>query len=85
MGIFLLLTGDNDCVLHYCKIRSKLWSFSILGHRIPDVPYPAFGVYPSTKFALTAMTQTLRQEIGFYKFPIKLTVSPIEYFKELLK
>lgn len=48
---------------------------SILGHRIPDVPYPAFGVYPSTKYSLTAVSQTLRQEISFYKLPIKLTVS----------
>jgi NADP+-dependent farnesol dehydrogenase len=50
---------------------------SILGHRIPDISYPAFGVYPATKYSLTALSQTVRQELSFLKLPIKLTsVSP---------
>lgn len=53
---------------------------SILGHRIPDMPYgmrPSFGVYPATKYALTALCQTLRQELTFLKLPIKVTsISP---------
>lgn len=48
---------------------------SILGHRIPDVPYPAFGVYPATKYSLTALCQTVRQELSFSQLKIKLTVS----------
>lgn len=53
---------------------------SILGHRIPDIPYPmkpSFGVYPATKHALTALCQTVRQELSYSKLPIKLTsISP---------
>ncbi|XP_004523201.1 farnesol dehydrogenase [Ceratitis capitata] len=50
---------------------------SILGHRIPEVPVPLFSVYPATKHALTALCQTVRQEIHFLKLNIKLTsISP---------
>ncbi|CAD7084231.1 unnamed protein product [Hermetia illucens] len=50
---------------------------SVLGHRVPDVPVPLFSVYPSTKHALTALCQTVRQEINFHKLNIKLTsISP---------
>lgn len=58
------------------KIKIKLFSntLSILGHRIPDVPVPLFGVYPASKYALTAMVQTIRQELQFHKANIKVTV-----------
>ncbi|GAB0092472.1 hypothetical protein DMENIID0001_074660 [Sergentomyia squamirostris] len=46
---------------------------SVLGHRIPDVPLPKFNIYPATKFALTALAQTLRQELRFHREEIKLT------------
>lgn len=53
---------------------------SVLGHRVPDVPRsmkPSFGVYPATKHALTALCQTVRQELNFLALPIKLTsISP---------
>ncbi|XP_036324838.1 farnesol dehydrogenase [Rhagoletis pomonella] len=50
---------------------------STLGHRIPEVPVPLFSVYPATKHAITALCQTLRQEIHFLKLNIKLTsISP---------
>lgn len=48
---------------------------SVLGHRIPEVPVPLFSVYPATKHAITALCQTVRQEIHFLKLNIKLTVS----------
>lgn len=51
-----------------------LFCYSILGHRIPDVPIPLFNVYPATKFALTALSQTIRQELIFQRANIKLTV-----------
>lgn len=47
---------------------------SVLGHRIPDVPIPLFGVYPASKYALTAMVQTIRQELQFHNANIKVTV-----------
>ncbi|KAH8381460.1 hypothetical protein KR093_005358 [Drosophila rubida] len=46
---------------------------SVLGHRIPEVPVPLFSVYPATKHAITALCQTIRQEIHFLKLNIKLT------------
>lgn len=53
---------------------------SILGHRVPDIPYPmkpSFGVYPATKHALTAICQTIRQELNYLNLPIKVTsISP---------
>lgn len=53
---------------------------SVLGHRIPDIPFPikpTFGVYPATKHSLTALCQTLRQELNFLRLPIKVTsISP---------
>lgn len=61
---------------------------SILGHRVPDVPpplRPSFGVYPATKFALTGICQTLRQELNFYQLPIKVTsISPGMVDSEML-
>lgn len=48
--------------------------FSVLGHRIPDLPVPLFNVYPASKYALTAITQTIRQELAFQQANIKLTV-----------
>lgn len=47
---------------------------SVLGHRIPDLPVPLFNVYPASKFALTAIAQTIRQELAYQKANIKLTV-----------
>lgn len=62
---------------------------SILGHRIPDVPYPmkpSFGVYPATKHALTGICQTLRQELNFSKLPIRITsISPGMVDSEMLQ
>lgn len=60
------------CISHFLFISS---SFSVLGHRIPEVPVPLFSVYPATKHAITALCQTVRQEIHFLKLNIKLTVS----------
>jgi NADP-dependent 3-hydroxy acid dehydrogenase YdfG len=61
---------------------------SILGHRIPDIPptlKPPFGLYPATKFALTALCQTLRSEMSYLKLPIKITsISPGMVESELL-
>lgn len=47
---------------------------SILGHRIPDVPKPVFGIYPASKFAITALAHLVKSEMAFLKAPIKFTV-----------
>jgi len=50
---------------------------SILGHRIPDVPAPVFGIYPASKFAISALAHLVKSEMAFFKAPIKFTsISP---------
>lgn len=46
---------------------------SILGHQVLQVPN--FNVYPASKFAVTALTETLRRELLDLGSKIKVTVS----------
>lgn len=50
---------------------------SCAGHKIPYFVglYPSFNIYPSTKFAVTAMTEVMRQELQSFDTKIKVTVS----------
>lgn len=47
------------------------------GHKIPFFVglYPSFNIYPSTKYAVTAMTEVMRQELQVFDTKIKITVS----------
>jgi NADP+-dependent farnesol dehydrogenase len=45
---------------------------SISGHFVPNIPL--FNVYPASKFAVTALTETLRQEFNQLGVKIKITV-----------
>jgi NADP+-dependent farnesol dehydrogenase len=45
---------------------------STLGHGIP--PLPGLNVYPASKFAVTALTETLRHELRHLGLKIKITV-----------
>ncbi|RZC35874.1 hypothetical protein BDFB_013527, partial [Asbolus verrucosus] len=48
---------------------------SMCGHRVPGVPY--INVYAASKYAVTALTETLRQELNQLGSKIKVTsVSP---------
>ncbi|KAG5895114.1 hypothetical protein JTB14_008551 [Gonioctena quinquepunctata] len=48
---------------------------SVCGHKVP--PLPNMNVYSGTKFAVTALTETLRQELVRFKSGIKVTsISP---------
>jgi NADP+-dependent farnesol dehydrogenase len=50
---------------------------SVLGHRIPDVPVPVFGIYPASKFAISALSHLIKSEMSYHKAPIKFTsISP---------
>lgn len=50
---------------------------SCAGHKIPFFVglYPSFNIYPSTKYAVTAMTEVMRQEFQTFGTKIKVTVS----------
>lgn len=46
---------------------------SILGHYIPN--FATLNVYPASKFAVTALTESLRHELNSLNSKIKITVS----------
>lgn len=50
---------------------------SCAGHKIPYFVglYPSFNIYPSTKYAVTAMTEVMRQELQSFGTKVKVTVS----------
>lgn len=51
---------------------------SIFGHKVHQcVPgtKPLNGMYPASKFAVTAITECIRQELIFLETPIKVTVN----------
>lgn len=50
---------------------------SVCGHKVPYTAghKPSLNIYPSTKYALTALTEVLRQEFNHDNFKFKVTVS----------
>lgn len=53
---------------------------SILGHNVVNFTPPCLNLYPATKFAITALSESLIQEIRHFKEKIKVTVS-LDTFK----
>lgn len=47
---------------------------SIAGHKVTIHDPPTASVYPATKHAVTALTESLRQEMAWLKNGIKVTV-----------
>ena len=52
---------------------------SIAGHTVPD--FPTVSVYPASKYAVTALTETLRKELTRAGLKIKITVG-WNYFED---
>lgn len=48
---------------------------SVAGHFIPHIPGFDMGLYPASKFAVTALTQGLTNELSDAKSKIKVSVS----------
>ncbi|KAH1020390.1 hypothetical protein HUJ04_010059 [Dendroctonus ponderosae] len=57
---------------------------SVAGHMVPD--FPKMGLYPPSKHAVTALTETIRLEINREKLPIRITsISPGYVETEILE
>ncbi|XP_060517648.1 uncharacterized protein LOC132696686 isoform X2 [Cylas formicarius] len=63
----LKLMKENNNGGHIININS------ITGHYIPLLPEPVLNIYPATKFAVTALSETLRRELTFAQRKIKVT------------
>lgn len=63
---------ENDIHGHIININS------ILGHM--TLPGDVWNVYPATKFAVTALTETLRKEMFEMKIKIKVSVRCLMFY-----
>lgn len=48
---------------------------SIAGHKVPNIPNVSLAIYPASKYALTAITEIMRNEFNMMQSKIKVTVS----------
>jgi short-subunit dehydrogenase len=70
-----ICTREAVKTMKRCNIAGHIIHMnSITGHRVPNLPEPSLNVYPASKFAVTALTESLRQELRFVKSKIKVTV-----------
>jgi len=67
------------------KILNNVLVFSNAGHRVPNMGNPILNVYPASKYAVTALTESLRQELNFLKTKIRVSVSFCFWLLSLLE
>lgn len=48
---------------------------AICEHYVTPLPEPVMNMYPASKYAVTALTKTLRQELRHFKSQIKITIN----------
>lgn len=65
---------DRCIILHVQFVYSLNFIYSIAGHIVPQNLAKSLGMYPPSKFAITAMTQVLREELRAVNSRIKVTV-----------
>ena len=46
---------------------------------VPNMGEPVMNVYSGSKYAVTALTETLRQELNYHKSKIRVTVSMVKF------
>ena len=60
---------DNNIAGHIVHLGSIAGRYPVM------MPTPVINVYSATKYAVTALTENLRQELNFHKTGIKISVS----------
>lgn len=84
MGVFYC-TREAFQIMKTSNIAGHVINInSYYGHRIPDSLDNALNIYPATKFAVTAMTDIFRHEFRTEGTDIRITVSFLKDFLELL-
>ena len=66
-------------MIFFVKTKNKKDKFfsSLLGHTVDMHGNPTYNVYPASKYSVTALTESLRQELVFLKSKIRVTsISP---------
>ncbi|XP_044260394.1 farnesol dehydrogenase-like [Tribolium madens] len=73
-----ICTREAVKIMRKCNVAGHVIHMnSIAGHIVPNMAEPTLNVYPASKFAVTALTETLRQELRFNRSLIKVTsISP---------
>ncbi|KAM7353060.1 farnesol dehydrogenase isoform 2-T2 [Cochliomyia hominivorax] len=75
----LVAPGNTEKILQVINtnIMGVLWctreAFQRMHKRGNEDVLPSFNIYPATKFAITAMTETYRQEFQLYKSKVRVT------------
>nr|XP_008194723.1 PREDICTED: farnesol dehydrogenase [Tribolium castaneum] len=73
-----ICTREAVKIMRRCNVAGHVIHMnSIAGHIVPNMAEPSLNVYPASKFAVTALTESLRQELRTTRSLVKVTsISP---------